>query len=152
MLTALPTTLFSWHFRVKAGDALVADVKFDFLAEQGTILHRGDLLAVRKHGPLSGHWTLERKGEGLAEAIKPSAFQRRFEAILPGGLMMIEAKSALGNGFDLSMGGRSIGTIRPVHLFTRQAAIECEPNVAERDQLFAFWLVALAWRRAARSD
>lgn len=152
MLTALPSTLFSWNFRVVADEALVAEITFDFLTEQGTILHRGDLLAVRKHGPLSGRWTLERNGEPLAEAHKPSAFQRRFEVPTVGGTMSVEAKSAFGNGFELIVGDQIVGSIRPAHLFTRQANIDCDPTVTERDQLFAFWLVALAWRRTARSD
>lgn len=152
MLTCLPSSVFSWNFRVVADERVVAEVAFDFLSEQGTILHRGEALVVAKHGPMSGRWTLERGGQPLAEGRKPSAFQRRFELQASTGPLVVEPKSAFGRGYQIVNEGQVLGEIRPVHLFSREAQIDCDTRVAERDQLFAFWLVALAWRRQARSD
>ena len=153
MFTCQPSSVFSWNFRVVADERVIADVTFDFLTEQGTILHRGELLAVVKHGPMSGRWTLERDGVVLAEAYKPSMFQRRFDVTASTGPLIVEAKSPFGRGFHVVAGtDQIVGDIHPAHGFSREAIVDCEPSVAERDQLFAFWLVALAWRRAARSD
>jgi hypothetical protein len=44
------------------------------------------------------------------------------------------------------------GSIRPIHLFTRRAVIECSDDVPELVQLFCFWLIALMWRRAQKNN
>ncbi len=52
----------------------------------------------------------------------------------------------------LDVRGRVVGHIRPEHPFTRRARVECAADIPEPDQLFAFWLAALTWRRAARNN
>lgn len=152
MMTGTPTSVFSWNFRVDGGASGPALLRFQFFSEQGSIEVAGREFTVRKHGPLSGRWTLEREGAVEAEANKPSALFRSFEIQSGAGLFRLKAASAFTRSFEIRSGDRSVGTIRPAHAFTRRAGIECSEAVPQLVQLFAFWLTVLAWRRAANNN
>lgn len=149
MLTCLPRFFGSWSYDVSGEGSGTARVTFNFFTEQGTIAFQGSEYRVRKHGPLSGRWTLERDGKVCAEARKPSAFFRSFEVRSGAAEFTVKARSAFTRGYDLLARGTVVGTIRPAHAFTRRAVIECRSSVPELSQLFSFWLVVLTWRRAA---
>jgi hypothetical protein len=125
-------------------------VAFNFFTEQGSITLGGDEFAIRKHGPLSGHWTLEQAGRSVADARKPNALFRSFDLEADGLQITVCASTPFTRNFDILSGRQRIGTISPAHMFTRRAAIDCAPEVPEVIQLFSFWLVALTWRRQAR--
>jgi hypothetical protein len=127
-------------------------VEFNFFTEQGMIRMGPRTMQVVKHGPMSGRWTLEEAGQVVAEAQKPNAFFRSFELRAESTLFTVEAQSPFVRAFDIRVEGRTVGTIRPAHPFTRRAFVECSPEVSEAGQLFSFWLAALAWRRAANSQ
>jgi hypothetical protein len=152
MLTCLPQSLCNWNFRILGAPSGEAGLTFNFFTEQGTISLGGAELTVRKHGWLSGEWSLERGGETYADARKPSAMFRSFELHCGDTELTVKARSPFGRGFDLVAGGGVVGTIQPVHPFTRRATIECGDAVPELAQLFAFWLVVLTWRRAAKNN
>ena len=150
-LTCLPESLCSWDFRV-LGASVACSVTFNFFTEQGGIALGLKHLVVRKHGPMSGHWTLEDHGQPVAEAHKPDLFFRTFE-IQAGSLRIsAQAQTPFTRSFNILCGGRTVGTIRPAHAFTRRAFIECSPEVSEACQIFAFWLAALTWRRQANNQ
>ena len=151
-MTCIPQSLCTWNFRVLEATAGPAALTFNFLSEQGSIFLGPAEFAVRKHGPLSGHWTLERDGRTDAEARKPSALFRSFEVKAESVSLIVKAQSALTRSFDILAGGRVAGTIRPAHPFTRRAFIECAPEIPELAQLFSFWLVVITWRRAANNN
>lgn len=152
MLTCIPQSLFSWDFRVAGASSGPAALTFDFLTEQGSVSLGGVEFSVRKHGLLSGHWTLERDGVPCADAQKPNAIFRSFEVRSGATLLTLNAHSAFTRCYDMIANGSVVGTIRPVHPFTRRASIECSPSVPELVQLFSFWLAVLTWRRAARNS
>ena len=151
MLKCLPKSICSRNFRVIGLPEGEAEVDFDSMSEQGTISMAGEKLRVRKHGAMSGQWTLERDGEVLAEAIKPSAMTRRIEVRTLGVTLSLDARSAFSNEFLLSHDGTRCGSIRPMHSFTRRACFECSAPLDSTTQLFAFWMVALMWRRAEQA-
>ena len=62
------------------------------------------------------------------------------------------AAAPIGRTFHISTAGTTQGTIRPAHPFTRRAFVECNDSVPELVQLFAFWLAALTWKRAAKNN
>ena len=148
-MTCLPVSLCSWNFQVTGAAAGPASVDFNFFSEQGEISLGPGAYTVRKHGPLSGRWTLEKDGEVFAAASKPSALFRAFDIEAGDARFTVKAQSALTRSYAILSGGRKIGVIRPAHAFTRRAFIECGPEVPELAQLFAFWLVVITWRRAA---
>lgn len=152
MLTCLPKSLCSWDYRILGAEAGPAELTFNWFSEQGTIRLGGDEFEVVKHGPLSGHWTLENGGQVFASALKPNAFFRAYELSMAGADFTVQPQSAFTRRFDIVFAGQVVGNIRPAHLFTRRAYIEGNAQVPELVQLFAFWLVAIAWRRAQQNN
>jgi hypothetical protein len=152
VLTCIPQSLCTWNFQILGTSAGSAELTFNFFTEQGSLSLGHMEFAVRKHGPLSGRWTLERDGQTAADAHKPSALFRRFELSSAGVHLTVKAQSAFTRGYDIFSGGRLLGTIRPAHPFTRRAFIECTSEIPELAQLFSFWLAVVTWRRAANNS
>jgi hypothetical protein len=152
MLTCIPQSLCGWDFRVLGASAGSAALTLNFFTEQGIISLGPNEFIVRKHGPASGHWTLERGGRTVADGRKPSAMFRSFELTGEGFHLTVRANSALTRRYDIISGGQTIGTIRPAHAFTRRAFVECPSEIPEFAQLFSFWLAAITWRRAANAS
>jgi hypothetical protein len=152
MLTCIPQSLCSWDFRVFGASSGAAALAFNFFSEQGSISLGGRELTIRKHGLLSGHWTLELDGTTCADARKSSAMFRSFEVRSGDVQLTVKAHSALTRDYDILSGGSVVGTIRPAHPFTRRTFIECHSFVPEFAQLFSFWLAVITWRRAANNS
>jgi hypothetical protein len=151
MLTCVPRSLCSWNFVVR-DPSDVGAIEFNFFSEQGTIHYGPSQFEVRKHGWLSGRWTLEDGSQTLLEAVKPNAFFRRFEVRDAVDSYLLSAGSPLGRSFELSSGGRTVGQLYPAHAFTRRAFIDCAASVPEITQIFCFWLVALTWKRSQNNN
>ncbi len=152
MLTCLPQSLCTWDFRVLGASAEPASVTFNFLTEQGGVVYGKTHFEIRKHGWLSGRWSLESGGTAYADAQKLSVFSRAFEVREAETVLTLRAESPLTRGYEILSGSSVLGTIRPAHPFTRRASIECASQVSELAQLFCFWLAALTWRRASNSS
>ncbi|MDB6174887.1 MAG: hypothetical protein JWL59_4198 [Chthoniobacteraceae bacterium] len=151
-ITCIPKSLCSWDFQVSGISTGLATLTFDFFSEQGSVFIGGTEYSVRKHGLFSGHWSLERGGEIFVDAKKPSAMFRSFELRAGDIQLTLKAHSAFTRSYDIVTDGAVAGTIKPAHAFTRRAFIECNEPVPEIAQLFAFWLVVLTWRQAARNN
>jgi hypothetical protein len=151
VLICHPAGFFSWNYSVEGASA-PAELTFNHWSEQGTITLGSVEYAVRKQGLFSGAWTLEAPDGTYASADEPSFFFRRFELRSAYANLRVAARSAFTSSFDLESDSRLVGHIRVAHAFTYRAHIECDNTIPELDQLFAFWLVVLTWRRAASSD
>ncbi len=152
MLTCVPQSIFSWNFAVMGTAGRPAAVALEVFGEQGTIFCGGIQYRIRKHGWLSGHWTMEQADSVYAEAMKESALFRFFEVQDSTALFELSAKNPLLRKYEIAIAGNKVGSIAPGGPFTRQTIIDCDPQIPEPTQLFCFWLAALTWRRAARSD
>ncbi len=152
MIRCTPKSIFSWSFNATGLSSGPASITYNWFTEQGQITSSHTDFAVRKHGVFSGRWTLEHNGQIMAEAIKPSAMFRRFEITAPGLRFTLQAQSPITRTFDICIGDRVAGRISPAHLFTRRTIIDCHESIPEHSQLFAFWLVGLTWRRAAKNN
>jgi hypothetical protein len=139
----------SWNYRITGADAGPAAVTFGF-TEHGTISLGNETFDVRKQGWLSGHWTLEQQDIVRAEATKRTMV-RTFDVAYDGLSFVVQAEM-MSRCFEILSGDAVVGTIRPAHMLTRRAFVECDAVVPELIQLFAFWLAALTWRRAARNS
>jgi hypothetical protein len=152
MLTCLPLGLCSWNYRILGTTQGQAVITFTAMGEQGGIDLGGRRYSIGKQGWLSGRWDLEGGGQVLGTAAKLSPFFRSF-AIHAGDVhLSLQAQALVARPFDLRVDGKNVGSIWPAHAFTRRAFIDCDPSVPELIQLFAFWLAALTWRRAARNS
>lgn len=151
MLTCDPRSIFSWTFDVSGALAGRAWVGFSWPGEQGAIALGGSEFAIRKHGFMSGHWTLEDGSGVLAEAEKTNPLLRSFRMQAAGMDLIVRAQSPMTRCFVIELGERVLGEIRPAHPWTRRAYIECDPSLPEFVQLYAFWLAALTWRRRNNS-
>jgi hypothetical protein len=146
MLTCTPVSLFSWNYTVKHPTQSQASVEFDWFTEQGRIRGTLGTFEVRKHGLLSGRWTLERNGQVMCEATKPS-LSRVFEIRQENLRITLQAAHPFTRTFHLLEQGQPIGTITPLHPFSRRATVHCTRQIPETVQLFCFWLTAMSWRR-----
>jgi hypothetical protein len=151
MLTCVPLSFCTWDYRI-LGAAAPTALTFNFFSEQGTIFLGDAEFTIRKHGPMSGHWTLEHNDRTIADAQKPSPLFRSFELQIHDLSFTVAAQSAFTRCYEICAGAQQLGTIQPVHAFTRRAYIECVPEVPELAQLFAFWLAVITWRRAAQNN
>ena len=152
MIECFPKSLFSWDFTARGLSTGSATEEYDWFTEQGRIGGARLGYEIRKHGVFSGRWTLERAGAVVAEAHKASAMFRSFEVASQAGHFTVRAESALPRAFEIRVGRQFVGGIRPAHIFTRRATIQCSEMIPEHLQHFCFWLVALTWRRRTRSN
>ena len=149
MIRCIPQSLCSWDFHLDDEEHR-ASLWFNWWSEQGTIIADGTRLEVRKHGLLSGHWTLEHARQELASAQKSSAFTRTFEIRSPMGSLVLSAESAFGRSFRVERSGHLMATVYPDHPLTRRSTIETLTQDFHFPTIcFSFWLAVLTWRRAA---
>jgi hypothetical protein len=168
MLTCTPLSLCSWNYRVVGLPAGEGMTEHYMLSEQGRLSLGGPAYEVVKHGPMSGRWTLEGGGRVVAEARKPSAMYRTMVVSCGEAALTVRAASPFTRVFEVLVGesdvddaaardveraaDRVVGSVRPVHPFTRRAIMECDAAVPQLAQMFVFWLVAMSWRRTAKRN
>ena len=146
MLTCIPNSLCSWDFRVSGTYSGPAELTFNFCLGKGSISLGGIEFRVCKHGIFRGHWTLERGKARYAHAHKPNAMFRAFLVRCGTEQHTVKAHATYRRCYDMLRSDSVVGTIRPVHPFTRSALIDCSSLVSELAQLFSFWLVVINWR------
>ena len=121
MLTCIPESFFNWNFSVPDTSEGAARLVFNFFVEQGAITYGGEEYTVKKHGPFSGHWTLERGGEVFADIHKSSPIFRTFKIQAADSLLTFKALSPFSRKFGIFSQDQQIGSIEPGHMFTRRA-------------------------------
>lgn len=152
MIRCRPKGIFSWDFFLE-GEGHLASLEFNWLDEQGAITVDGTPFEVRKHGVLSGHWTLNQASLGIISAQKTSAFTRTFELQNSSGPVVLSAESTFGRSFRVERSGELLATISPDHPLTRRSTIETLIQSWDFPTIsFSFWLVVLTWRRTAQSS
>jgi hypothetical protein len=142
----------SWDFRVEGATTKPVELNFYYFTEQGSILYGAHFLNVKKHGWLSGRWTLANGCEVLAEANKPNTLFRSFEVHDGRSQFTVEARSPFVRSYVFLSEGLEVGHIEPAHAFTKRSTIECTPEIDELSQLFGFWLAVMTWRRTKRNS
>lgn len=151
MLTCLPQSICSWNYLIIEPD-VKASIEFDFWTEQGIIRVDSHLYKVQ-HAWLGGEWLLVSENVLVALAVKPNPFTRVFQVSYGSDdSLILRARSPLTRSFLIEQGSALLGTIEPMHPFTRRAFIDCSPSLAIPIQLFLFWLAVLMWRRAASNS
>lgn len=151
MIRCLPKGICSWNF-ILEGDGRHATLKLNWGSEQGAITADGTDYKVRKHGFFSGDWSLDQGPTSVVSGKQPDALIRSFEIQNAQETLLLRAESASSRNFLLERSEEVIAKIIRDHGFTRRANIE--PLVQDLDfptLAFAFFLVAITWRRSAKS-
>jgi len=152
VLTCLPQSICSWNYSITISDSdVTASVEFDFWSEQGSIILEPSCYGV-KHVWLSGEWSLESGDRVVAVAIKPNPLTRFFELSYDSQDLVLRAESPFTRSFLIEQDDRVLGTIQPMHPFTRRASIDCSSSIAMSVQIFLFWLTVLMWKRSANNS
>lgn len=149
MIDCKPTGICSFNYLL-SGDGHSAHLKFNMLSEHGQIAVGPEWFEVRKHGPMSGEWSVDFGPEGLLRAKKESALSRSFSVLDGGGSYRLSADSPIGRAMSLRGPGYAVH-FKPSHALTRRASITGQWNSFHLIT-FAFWLAALMWKREQQSS
>ena len=95
---------------------------------------------------VGGDYVIERKGQTLARATRPSWWRSNLDVELFKRSVKLRRPSILLRRFAVFEHGRRVGTINPAWL-TGRAKIDLPPDWTLLDRVFLFWLCSLMWRR-----
>ncbi len=152
MLRAVPNSWFSWDFTIFDGERAIGTIDLAWVREAGEMSLNGETFRVYREGLFGGAFILERDGQVLARAEKPSALTRSLTVECNGTRYTLRAESALRRKFVLSRDGREIGAVQPEHAFTYRATIELPEEMALPVKVFVTWLAVILWKREAESS
>lgn len=154
MLEAIPKSIFSWNFFLKADGNVLAEIDLSLWREKGTLIIRGTPYHFYREGWVSGLYILEsQEGSVIARADKTSAFLRRFEVRYQNYSYTLRAVSSLRREFGLfDRSDRRLGGIAPQGIFTRRADVDLPNDLPLSVKTFMVSLVIILWRRQARSS
>ncbi|MEO6709391.1 MAG: hypothetical protein ABIP42_07415 [Planctomycetota bacterium] len=151
-LTAIPVSWISWSYELRAGDAAAGTIVIPWLGEQGTFTSSGRSWTMAREAWLHGSFLMKQAGRSFATADKPGAFFRSFQVSFDNEYFIWEAESPWGRSFLLRKGNAVIGSMRPVHTFSRRAAIDLPDDLSLERKAFLVWLALLMWRRHQSSN
>jgi hypothetical protein len=100
---------------------------------------------------VSGDFFIQRGGQTLARAAKPSAFTNRFVVTFRERSYTLERKSIWGRTFVLLDGDREIGSVTPRSMWTRRATIDLPSDWPLPIRAFVIWLAIIVWKRDANA-
>jgi hypothetical protein len=156
MLEAIPMNLFATKFQLQQDNRLLGEIAGAFWGENARLELGDGTYGLYKDGLLGGDYVLERKGEIVARASKPSAFKNIFEVQLPDRRLVLRRASAWSWNrlrlkrnaprFDLFDAEVPIGSIYPVGPFTRHTIIDLPDNWSLPIRAFLFWLAYISWK------
>jgi hypothetical protein len=147
MLEAIPTDIFATNFRLHEQNKLLGEVDTSVWREKARLELEEGTYELYRDGKFRGDFLLERNGNVVARATKPSAFQNKFEVELPNHSLVLRRLSLWSRRFGLFEGQKQLGSIYPIGLFTRRANIDLPADWPVAQRIFLFWLAFLMWRR-----
>lgn len=147
MLEAKPVSMFSRDFGIEAEGRRIALLDVSCWKEAGEISIEGESYRLFRERLMSGAFILEKAGQAVARAIKPSAFRSRFDLELAGRSCTLSPDSLFRRSFSVLQNGVAVGNIRRAGLFTRRAIIDLPGDWSLPLQVFVFWLVVVIWNR-----
>lgn len=150
--TAVPRRWLSWDFRVlEPSGREVAEIDVAVLRERATVQIDGSTYELAREGMLRGAFLLEKSGEVLARAEKPSAFRRLFHIEHAGTHYTMSQRSLLRRAFVLRRGDDEVGTVAPERFLGRRVRVELPDDLPVPAAVFVIWLAILLWKRSSKS-
>lgn len=147
MLEAKPVGIFSRDFNIEAEGRRIALLDVSHWKEAGEISIDGQSYRLFRERLMSGAFILEKEGQAVARAVKPSAFRSQFDLELEARPYMLKPDSLFKRSFSVFRNEASVGNIRRAGFFTRRAMIDLPSEWPLPVQVFVFWLVVVIWNR-----
>lgn len=152
MLRVAPKSWWSQVYRITEDGVDLTEVNIRWVREAGSFRLGAESYEVGRAGWVSGDFFVERRGNRLASASKPSPWTRRFVVRLQGQEYELAPRSAFSRTFDLMRGGLSIGSIRPDAWWSRRATVHLPADLPLEVRVFVIWLVLVMWKRQSNSS
>lgn len=149
MLELVPRLSMSQRYSVRRDGIEVAEVDLAWWKEGGRLEVEGGTYGLRREGVKSGAFTLSQDGQVLVAAHKPSALRNRFEVEHDGQRYELVKAGWWMRRFELRAGGSTVGSVAPLHPFTRRARVSLPGELPLPVKVFLAALVALMWRRGS---
>lgn len=154
MLICLPVSFRSWDYEVinpseiEGTPAGATELSFREQGQRGHLRMEDVQYAVRK---LAGEarWIVEDRSRVWMEAVMPDPESRTFVISGMGHEIRVSPRPGSARSWLIHSDGQLAGGMRRANFFSRKAYIECRPEVPEMARLFAFWLMAVYWRKGA---
>lgn len=138
--------LFSMDFQFRENGKIAGEMKGSLLREMADLELDDGTYSLYRDQVIGGDYVLERKGQILARATKPSWWRSDLDVELFKRSVKLRRPSIFIRRFAVFEGGRRVGIINPAW-FTGRAKIDLPPDWTLLDRVFLFWLCALMWRR-----
>lgn len=151
MLTATPAHVLSSTFVLDDDGAERGRLRTSAVREKGVLEVDGTAYRLYRTGCFSGAFVLERDGQRLAEADKPSALRNRFVVTFGGTRVELRRDAVVRRAFSVWDDGRRLGGVVPRHAFTRTADVDLPADWPLPLRAFVLWLVLVIWTRDAAS-
>jgi hypothetical protein len=151
LLEAIPTGLLSATYRLQQDNVLIGEIDNSYFRERATLeLEEGTYHLFRERA-MGGDFMLERNGNIVARAAKPSAFKTLLEVDVPEHHLVLRRISVFSRRFGVFENGRQVGAIYTAGTFTRRAIVDLPAEWPAVARVFLFWLTWLMWRRQHQS-
>jgi hypothetical protein len=147
MLEAIPTSMFSYNFRLQQQNQLLGEVASSLWREKARLELEDGTYQLYREGHFSGDFVLERDGTVIARASKPSALYNTFEVELPDRRLVLRKLSVWNRRFALFDAEKQVGSIYPLGVFTRRTNIDLPGDWPLPIRGFLFWLALIIWKR-----
>jgi hypothetical protein len=148
-LGLVPRRWYSWDFTLTSGDRTLAQFDLSSWREKGVVTIGGEEHRVYREGTVSGDFVIERGGQVLARAAKPSAFRSTIVITHAGGQYTLRKQSVWKRAFVLFEGDTSIGSLSPSSWLTRGATVNLPADWPLAVKTFVVWLAIILWKREA---
>jgi hypothetical protein len=149
VLEAIPKHWYSWDYTVAHDGVTVADIDVSSWREKGVVTIEDVAYRAYRERLMGGAFLLERDGELLARAVKPSALSRRIMIEHDGVSFTLRPRSALGRSFQLVDSVRIAGILTPRSAFSRRMKIDFWVDLPLPVTVFVIWLTVILWKRDA---
>ena len=152
-MEAIATGIFNLKFRLLGqNQRLLGELETSFLTSNGQLeLEEGTYQLYREHW-LTGDFFLELNGKAVARAVKPSAFQNRFEIETPDRHLVMRKPSSINRRLVVLDREKEIGSIYPLGVFTRSTHVDLPDDWPVPIRAFLFWIVFNVWKRANAAE
>lgn len=149
MIEAVPKGWFSNDYLLRQPHGTVADLDVSGWREKAEFDVAGGRFRLYREGMASGAYVLEQQGSVLARAVKPSAFQARFELQVGRRSFTLRRPRWWRSDFALFEGETQVGSVRRAGAFTRRTLVDLPAELPLAVQVFVFWLALVIWTREA---
>jgi len=147
-LALTPRRWYSWDFTLTSGDRTLAQLDLSW-REKGVVTIGDFEHRVYREGMVGGDFVIERGGEVLARASKPSVFRHTIVITHDGRQYTLRRKSFWKRAFVLLEGDTTIGSLSPNSWLGRDATVHLPNDWPLAVKTFVVWLAIILWKRDA---